>query len=110
MFPKMNPKQMEKMMKQMGMNMEEIPADKVTIESGDKKIIIEGAQVSKISAMGQDTYQVAGGNVSEEGSEAISEDDVKMIVDSVGCSKKEAEKALGDSEGDIAAAIMKLKG
>ncbi|MCK4335848.1 MAG: nascent polypeptide-associated complex protein, partial [Candidatus Aenigmarchaeota archaeon] len=57
---KINPKQMERMMKQMGMQMSQIDAEEVIIKTPDKEIVISNPQVSKVKAMGQETFQITG--------------------------------------------------
>ena len=44
----MNPKKMQAMMKQMGIDQEEIDADRVVIECSDRKIVINDHGVTKI--------------------------------------------------------------
>jgi nascent polypeptide-associated complex subunit alpha len=105
---KMDPKHMEKMMKQMGMNVTNIDAEEVIIRTADKDIIILEPQVSKIKVMGQETFQISGGEVSEREREDINDDDVEMVSDEAGVSKEEARAMLKET-GDIAEAIMKLK-
>jgi nascent polypeptide-associated complex subunit alpha len=105
----MDPKHMEKMMKQMGMNVTNIDAEEVVIRTPDKDIIITNPQVSKIKAMGQETFQISG-DVSERerSDEDVSEDDVEMVAEQAGVSKEEAREMLRET-GDIAEAIMRLK-
>lgn len=107
MFGGMSAKQMEKMMKQMGIKTEQIEAREVVIKGRDKEIVISEPQVTKIKMAGQDTFQIMG-RVSEREKEKFSEEDVKMVAEQAGVSEEEARKAL-EEEGDIAAAIMKLK-
>lgn len=107
MFGGMNPKQMEKMMKQMGIKTETIDASEVVIKARGKEIVITEPQVTKIKMGGQDTFQIIG-KVSERSKEKFSAEDIKMIAEQTGVSEEEAKKAL-EEEGDIAAAIMKLK-
>jgi nascent polypeptide-associated complex subunit alpha len=116
MLPKINPKQMEKMMKQLGMKVEEIDAERVVIEGKDKNIIIENPQISKIDMKGQQSFQIQGEarefpsneKGREETKEKLSEEDVKMVMDQTGCSEEEARKTLEET-GDLAEAILKLK-
>jgi nascent polypeptide-associated complex subunit alpha len=103
-----NPKQMEKMMKQMGMNVTNIDAEEVIIRTAEKDIIILAPQVSKIKAMGQETFQISGGEISERERDDESDDDVEMVADQAGVSKEEARAMIRET-GDIAEAIMRLK-
>ena len=105
---KINPKQLEKMAKQMGVQMDNIEAEKVIIVTKDGKIIIENPQVSKVKMMGQETFQISGGDLTEEAKEKFSDDDVKMIMAQTGAVEEDAVKALEETQ-DIAEAIVKLK-
>lgn len=105
---KINPRQMERMMKQMGMQMSHIDAEEVVIKTPDKEIVISKPQVSKVNMMGQETFQITG-EVSERPREGISEEDVEMVAEQAGVSIEEAKAMLEQTE-DIAEAIMKLKG
>lgn len=105
---KINPKQLEKMAKQMGMQMDSIEAEKVIIVTKEKNIVIEGPQVAKVKMMGQETYQISGGEISEEAKEKFSRDDVKMIMAQTGAVEEVAISALENTQ-DIAEAILKIK-
>ena len=104
----LDPKKMQAVMKQMGIEQEEIPAEKVTIEKEDgSKIIIQPANVTKITMQGQETFQISG-DISEESEEAFTEEDIQTVIEKTGCSKKEAKQALENSNGDLAEAILEL--
>ena len=103
MFPGLNPKNMEKVMKQMGIKQEDVDADEVVIKSSNKNIVIKNPKVTKINMQGHETFQVVG-DVHEESNE----EDIKTIMEQIGCSKEEAEKALKENE-DLTEAIMSLK-
>lgn len=107
----MNPRQMEKMMKRMGIKVDEIDAVQVIIKCVDKEIIIDNPSVARTNVAGQDMFQVSG-DVREEAGEAvveISDDDVSMVADQAGVTPEEARAALEEAGGDLAGAIMKLK-
>ena len=107
MIPGINPKQMQAMMKQMGINQVDIPSSRVIIEKEDgNKIIIENPSVIKIKMQGQESFQITG-DISKQEEEKFSEEDIKTIMEKTGCSKKDAEKAL-EKTGDLAEAIIEL--
>ena len=108
MFGGMNPKKMQGLMKQMGIQQNEIDSEKVVIEKSDgNKIIIENPNVVKLTMQGQDNFQITG-EVREESAEVgVSEEDIKTIVEKTGCSEEDAKKAL-EKTGDLAEAIMEL--
>ena len=107
MIPGINPKQMQQMMKKMGIQQEEIDATEVIIRTTEGDIIIKNPKVSKVNMMGQTTYQVVGEE--EKAYSEIGDDDVELVADQAGVSKEFAKAALEDSNGDIAKAITLLK-
>jgi nascent polypeptide-associated complex subunit alpha len=106
MFGGMDKRQMEKMMKQMGIASEEVEASEVIIKTGGKELVIANPQVTKIKMGGQETFQIAG-EVTERAA-GFSQDDVRLVAEQTGASEQAAREAL-KSEGDIAKAILKLK-
>ena len=112
MIPNINPRMMRQAMKRMGIQQEEIDATEVIIRTKEKEIVITEPQVSKVNMMGQETFQVVGNaHVRERSSETeISKDDIKTVAEQADVSQKEAEKALKETNGDIAEAILRLKG
>jgi nascent polypeptide-associated complex subunit alpha len=108
MLPGLNPKKMAAMMKQMGIKQEEIEAIRVVIEKEDGNIVIENPSVLKVNMQGQETWQISGEAIEEDVEEMISESDVKLVAEKTGKSEEDARKALEDSEGDMAEAIVKL--
>lgn len=103
----MNPKQMQKMMAQLGIKNVDIPATRVVIEKPDGQIIINKPSVTLIEMQGQKSFQIAG-TVTEEAAAAFSEEDVRMVQAQTGATKEAAEAALKETQGDIAQAILKL--
>lgn len=108
MLPGMNPKQLEKAMKRMGIKQEEIDAREVIIKCEDKELVINNPQVSKINAMGQESLQIIG-DIEERELKKFTEEDVKTVVNQVNCSEEKVREALENSDGDLAAAILALK-
>ena len=104
---KINPRQLERIARQMGMKMETIDAEEVIIKTKDKDIIISNPQVSKVNMMGQETFQITG-SVSEKSKQEFSQEDIKIIIEKTGVSEEEAKNALKET-GSVAEAIIKLK-
>jgi nascent polypeptide-associated complex subunit alpha len=104
---KINPRQIERMMKQMGMQMSHIDAEEVIIKTPEKEIVISDPDVSKINLMGQETFQITG-NVSERAREESEEEDLETIMEQTGVSRIEAKKTLEETK-DLAEAILRLK-
>ncbi|MBS3086571.1 nascent polypeptide-associated complex protein [Candidatus Pacearchaeota archaeon] len=103
----LDPKKMQAMMKQLGMNQEEIDAKRVVIEKSDNsKLIIENPSVVKITIKGQESFQISGDVKEQEA--GISEADIQTVMEKTGVSMKEAKKALESTNGDLAEAILSL--
>lgn len=106
MFGGIDPRRMQAMMKQMGIENKEIVAKRVIIETEDKKIIIENPNVTQIAMQGQRTFQIMG-EIKEES--LISKEDIDMVVEATNKTQEEAKQALEKFEGDIAKAISSLQ-
>ena len=106
MIPKLNPREMEKIMKKMGLKQEEIEAEEVVISCKHKKIVIRNPQVTKVNMMGQETLQIIG-DMEEEEISGFKDDDIHIVMDQTGCNREEAKNAL-EKEKDIAVAILYL--
>ncbi len=106
MFPT-DPRQMQQLLRQMGIKSKTLNAKKVIIElEGDTKLVIDKPQVIEMDVRGEKTYSITG-NPHEE--EVINEEDVELIMNSVeGVSREDAIKALKE-KGDVASAILHLK-
>ena len=103
-------KDMAKMMKQMGVDMDELDADKVEVHMGDKKLVFNNPQISRIDAQGNEIFQLQGNYSQEENSSEpkIAEEDIDLVVEKTGASREDARDALEDAE-EVADAIMKLQ-
>ena len=108
MIPGMNPRKMQQMMKQMGIQQVDIPATEVIIKTEDKEIIITNPSVAKVNMMGQENFQISGNIEERELSTTpeINEDDVKTVMEQANVSEEQAKEAIENAEGDLAEAIM----
>ncbi|MFB6158149.1 MAG: nascent polypeptide-associated complex protein [Candidatus Nanohalobium sp.] len=97
---------MQQMMKQMGVDMEEIDADKVEVHVGDRKMVFSNPQLSKINAQGQEMFQLQGDYSEQE--KGPSQDDIDLVQEKTGCSEEEAREALKEAE-DVAEAVMEVQ-
>ncbi|WP_457550844.1 nascent polypeptide-associated complex protein [Archaeoglobus sp.] len=102
----MNVQQMKKMMKQMGINIEEINATEVIIRTPSEELIFKNPSVTKVSGRGMEVFQVIG---SYEVVKKINEEDVKLIMEQANVDEETARKALIEANGDLAEALMKLQ-
>lgn len=112
----MSPKQMQTVMKRMGIKVEEIDAMQVIIKCSDRNIIINEPQVMLTKMPNQEMFQISGevseeesSDVEEEVETEITEEDVEMVMEQANVGRVQAEEALEETRGDIAEAIMKLK-
>ncbi|MFP4117205.1 MAG: nascent polypeptide-associated complex protein [Candidatus Aenigmatarchaeota archaeon] len=112
MMPNLDPSKIQQMMEKMGMDTEEIDAVEVEIKTKTGKLLVKNPSVMKVNVKGKEMLQVEGEFVETEGEEKeieFTEEDVKTVVEKTGASEEEAKKAL-EEEGDLAMAVMKLKG
>src|SRR3989344_6738802 len=104
MFPGVNPRQMQQMMRKMGIQQTEINATEVIIKTTDKEIIITNPSVAKVNMMGQETFQISG-EIHERArstSPELSEEDIKTVMEQANVSHSAAKQALEETDGDLA--------
>ncbi|AHL23538.1 nascent polypeptide-associated complex protein [Thermococcus nautili] len=107
----MNPRQMKKLMRQLGIKMEEMEGVKeVVLKLEGKEIVLKNPVVTVMVVQGEKTYQIVPG--SEEVREVIEipEEDIELVMEQAGVDRETALKALKETKGDIAEAILKLSG
>lgn len=111
MFPGMNPREMQKAMKRLGIKQEEIEAEEVIIKTPEKDLVIKNPHVSKVNMMGQETIQVVGDitEVSKNEAIGINDEDLVTVMEQTNCTKEEALEALEESNGNLAEAILRLQ-
>ncbi len=111
MIPGMNPRQMQKMMKQMGVKQDSLNAVRVEVFLTDgTKLVFDDPDLSKVNMMGQEMYQLQGATRIEsvDSTPDISDEDVETVMQQTGATREEAQKAIDDAGGDLADAIMNL--
>src|SRR5215467_1183050 len=108
---RMSPRDQQRMMARMGLKVDQLDEiSRVIMETPTKRIIIDNPEVATVSVQGQKIYQVGGGTVREEPlATGPSPEDAKLVASQAGVSVEEAMKALGESGGDLAQAIILLK-
>ena len=111
MFPGMNPREMQKAMKRLGIKQDEIEADLVIIKRKGSDIVIRNPQVMKVNMMGQESLQISGEmeEVEQDSKAEINDDDIQTVIDQTNCPREDAVNALKESNSDIAEAIIKLQ-
>jgi nascent polypeptide-associated complex subunit alpha len=110
---RINPRQAKRLMEQMGMRVEELPQTlQVIIRTAAKEIVIDEPEVTITNMQGQKIFQIMGGKVSERGATAketvVPEEDVQLVAQQAKVNSEEARKALEESKGDLAQAILML--
>ena len=111
MFPNMDPRAMKGMLERLGIKSRSIDSKRVVIECEGKDIVIADPEITLIEGQGMKTFQISG-SVSEVDRTAaeISDDDVKFVQEQAGEQDAErARKALEETKGNIAEAILRLK-
>ena len=112
MFPGMDPRMVKQAMKKMGIKQEEIDATEVIIKTKTSKIVFSNPSVAKVEMMGDNSWQITG-NYEEQSLDLnpeINEEDIKTVIEQTGVTEEEARKAIESNNGDLAAAILELKG
>ena len=123
----MNPRKMEQMMDQMGIDLTEIDAEEVIIRTSEVEYVFDDADVQRMDAQGQQTYQVvgepderprgeSGGGADEadaedesgRGEADVADQDVEIVAQRAGVSESAAREALAET-GDLAAAVRRLE-
>jgi len=109
---RVSPREAKRMMQRMGLSMEGIPdVEEVIIRTSAKEIVVENPEVAVLDLHGQKIFQVTG-QVTEKTVEKkieIPEEDVRLVADQTGKSVEEARKALEETGGDLAKAILLLQ-
>ena len=124
----LNPRKMQKMMEQMGIDLDELDAESVVITMADgEELVFDDPDVTRMDARGQQTYQIVGEPATREAaalqeseaSEAeasgeaaepgIPAEDVELVMQRAGVDEATAREALEGTDGDLAAAISQLE-
>ncbi len=115
----MSPKKMKGMLKNMGIDIDELEdVSEVIIRMPDKEIVITNPSVAIMDSHGTRSYQISGdaserapsgaGPVIVEPPIEIPDSDVQLVAAQTGANSADARSALQEAGGDLAAAIMKL--
>lgn len=110
----LDPRKLQQMMEQMGIEVEDIDATEVRIRTSEgDELVFDTPEVTQMDAQGQRTYQIVGEPERQEASDvgaepAIPDDDVALVAEQAGVGQDEARDALVATDGDLAAAIDRL--
>jgi nascent polypeptide-associated complex subunit alpha len=127
----LDPRKMQQMMDQLGIDIEEIDAEEVVIRTAEEELVFTGPEVQRMDAQGQATYQIigspetrprgageSGGESSDSGgsddggaggSASIPDADVEIVAQRTGVTEDVARAALEETDGDLAAAVERLE-
>ena len=101
---------MQKALKRMGVQQQDIDAEQVIITCADKDIVITQPTVAKVNLMGQETWQITGQAIERVREVAITAEDIQTVMEQAKVSEDVAKKAIFKHHGDLAAAILELTG
>jgi nascent polypeptide-associated complex subunit alpha len=116
----LDPSKMQQMMKQMGIDIDELDAEEVIIRTADEELVFTDADVQRMDAKGQETYNIVGTPETRERSgetpelesddeSGIPDEDVELVAQRAGVSEDDARDALDATDGDLVAAIERLE-
>ena len=108
MLPGMNPRDLAKAMKRLGIQQDELEAHEVIIKLADKELVFSDPHVTKVNAMGQVSFQITGTPEERPKEMPITEDDVKTVMEQAKVDRERAMAAIKKNHGDLAAAILEL--
>jgi nascent polypeptide-associated complex subunit alpha len=119
-----NQRQMEMMMRRLGMTSEPMPdVEEVIVRTRTKEHVFTGPEVTVLTVQGVRTYQVVGepvirprGASTEPGARSAApaapvgppEEDVRLVMEQANVPREEAIEALREANGEPAEAIMKI--
>ncbi|MCI4364429.1 MAG: nascent polypeptide-associated complex protein [Thermoplasmata archaeon] len=122
---RMNPRQLELMMKRLGMTNEPVPdVEEVIIRTRDKEHVLRQPEVTILTVQGVRTYQVVGTTEVRARSAAPAaagppaatpapppgppEEDINLVMEQTGATREAALQALEQTDGAPAEAILHL--
>jgi nascent polypeptide-associated complex subunit alpha len=123
---RMNPRQMQLMMRRLGMTTEPIEGvEEVVIRTATEERVFKRPEVTVLTVQGVQTYQVVGeasvrartagaapsagaGTAPPAPPPGPPEEDIKLVMDQAGCDRASAVAALKESGGEPAEAILQL--
>ena len=121
-----DPRQMERMMRQLGMTTEEVPGvEEVIVRTSDQEHVFQRPEVTILSVQGVKTYQIVGtpqvrarsagtsGAATPAGAAPPAragppEEDIALVMEQAGVTREDALEALFVAHGAPAEAILSL--
>ncbi len=121
---RLSPRELRRMQARMlgslGLDLKELgTAEEVVIRFHDREIVVRSPSVVALQVEKERVFQIVGGEAEERAPTAPSveqveeytpsDDDVMLVMAQSGASEEEARKALQETRGDLARAILLLK-
>jgi len=107
----MNPRKMKQMMDKLGMQMEPIEGvERIVITTAKGNYVFDAAEVVAMTMQGVRSFQVTGEPRFEPKAPAISEEDVRLVMEQTKAPEENVRLTLAETKGDIAEAILRLQG
>jgi nascent polypeptide-associated complex subunit alpha len=118
-----NPRQVEMMMRRLGMTTEEVPGvEEVVVRTKTKEHVFHAPEVTILTVQGTRTYQVVGtpeirprgaalptsGSAAPAAPAGPPEEDVRLVMEQANVSREEAIEALTATHGAPAEAILRI--
>lgn len=106
-------RQARRMFDRMGIDMKDVPGVlEVLIKTDRKEIVIAKPQVAEMVSKESSVFTITADSYEERELEVpvFSEEDVQLVCDQAGVDAERAKEALAESDGELARAIMLLKG
>ncbi|ESS09051.1 MAG: nascent polypeptide associated complex NAC [uncultured archaeon A07HN63] len=95
----MNPRKMQQMMEQMGIDVTDIDAESVTITTTDgEQLVFDAPEITRMDAQGTQTYQIVGDPETQEAATAVEGGDAD--ADTTGDDANDGSDAADGNDGD----------
>jgi nascent polypeptide-associated complex subunit alpha len=102
---------MKQMMDKLGMEMVPLEGvERVVISTATGNYVFDAAEVVAMTMQGVKTYQITGEPRFEPKLPAVSEEDVRLVMEQTRAPEEKVRSALAETKGDIAEAILRLQG
>lgn len=112
---RLSPREARRLMSRMGVRVRELEGvEEVLIRMSDRELLIEEPTVTVMEVRGERVFQIVGKvlekSIKAEEAPTISEEDAMLLASQTGVSIEEAREALVETSGNLAAALMLLRG
>jgi nascent polypeptide-associated complex subunit alpha len=84
--------------------------ERIVITTAKGEYVFDAAEVVAMTMQGVTTYQVTGEPRFQAKAPAISEEDVRLVMEQTKAPEEKVRKVLAETRGDIAEAILRLLG